>query len=116
MTGNILRITIQISGTGAVLCSFFLLTNINHDLVVNLASFLGFIAIIGMLICLYQTKWHSLFVFGLFNIFLVGLNNYLYNTEGMMIYLPVVQKISFLSFLTWICFINFKLYRWRAKY
>jgi len=105
------RLTIQISGIAAMLCSFFLLTNINHDLIVNIASSLGFIATIGTLVCLYQTRWYGLFVFGLFNILLVGLNNYLYNTEGMMIYLPVVQKISFLSFLVWICFIDLKLYR-----
>ena len=110
ITGKILRITIQISGAGAMLGSFFLLTNINHDLVVNIASFLGLIATIGTLTCLYQTKWYWLFAFGLFNIFLVGLNNYLYHTKGMMIYLPVVQKISFISFLIWICLININLY------
>ncbi len=110
MTSKILRNTIQISGTAAMLFSFFLLTNVNHDLVVNFASSLGFIATVGTLICLYQAKWYWLFVFGLFNIFLIGLNNYLYYTEGMMIYLPVVQKISFASFLIWICLINSNLY------
>ena len=115
MTGRIQRLTIQISGIASMLCSFFLLTNINHDLVVNLASFMGFIATIGTLICLYQTKWYSIFAFGLFNIFLIGLNNYLYYTQGMMIYLPVVQKISFLSFLVWICFININIYQKPVK-
>lgn len=110
MAGRIQRVTIQISGTAAMLCSFFLLTNVNHDLVVNLASSLGFIAIIGTLICLYQAKWYSLFAFGLFNILLMGLNNYLYYTHGMIIYLPVVQKISFASFLVWFCLININLY------
>lgn len=109
------RLTIQIAGIAAMLSSFFLLTKVNHDLIVNIASSLGFIATIGTLVCLYQTKWYALFVFGLLNIHLVGLNNYLYNTEGMMIYLPVVQKISFLSFLVWICFINIKLYQKQVK-
>ena len=115
ITGKTLEVIIQISGTGAMLCSFFLLTNINHDLAVNLASTLGFIATIGTLICIYQTKWYGLLAFGLFNILLVGLNNYLYYTEGMMIYLPVVQKISFLSFLVWICFININIYHKSVK-
>jgi hypothetical protein len=114
-TKKYFRLTIQISGIGAMVSSFFLLTNINHDLIVNIASCLGLIAIIGTLACLYQTKWYGLFVFGLFNILLVGLNNYLYNTEGMMIYLPVVQKISFLSFIVWICFINMNLYQRAVK-
>ena len=115
ITGKYLRLTIQISGTGAMLSSFFLLTDINHDLVVNTASSLGFIATIGTLICLHHTKWYGLFVFGLLNIFLVGLNNYLYNTKGLMIYLPVVQKISFLSFLVWICLINLNIYHKPVK-
>ena len=115
MTGKILRVTIQISGTAAMLCSFLLLTNRNHDLVVNFSSSLGFIATIGTLICLYHTKWYWLFSFGFFNIFLIGLNNYLYYTQGMMIYLPVVQKISFLSFLVWICFINIIIYQKSVK-
>lgn len=109
ITKKYFRLTIQISGIVAMLSSFFLLTNVNHDLIVNIESSLGFIATIGTLVCLYQTKWYGLFVFGLFNILLVGLNNYLYNTEGMIIYLPVVQKISFLSFLVWICFMNYLL-------
>ena len=109
--GKYLRLTIQIPGIAGMLSCFLLLTDINHDLVINFASTLGFIATIGTLICLYQTKWHKLFVFGLFNIILVGLNNYLYHTKGMMIYLPVVQKISFLSFLAWFCLIDINLYR-----
>ena len=111
ITKKYFRLTIQISGIAAMLSSFFLLININHDLFINIASSLGFIATIGTLVCLYQTKWYGLFAFGLFNIVLVGLNNYLYNTEGMIIYLPVVQKISFLSFLAWICLININVYQ-----
>ena len=111
ITKKYFRLTIQVSGIAAMLSSLLLLTNVNHDLIVNIASSLGFIATLGTLVCLYQTKWYRLGIFGLLNILLVGLNNYLYNTEGMMIYLPVVQKISFLSFLVWICLIDLKLYR-----
>ena len=111
IAGKNLKITIQISGIASMLSSFFLLTNINHDLIVNVASSLGLVATIGTLICLYKVKWFGLFIFGLFNILLVGLNNYLYNTTGMMIYLPSAQKISFLSFLVWICLININLYQ-----
>lgn len=110
-----LRLTIQTTGIASMLSSFFLLTKINHDLIVNIASSLGFVATIGTLVCLYQTKWQWLFAFGLLNVFLVGLNNYLYHTEGMMIYLPVVQKISFLSFLVWICFISINHYHRSVK-
>jgi len=94
-----------------MLTSFLLLTNIDHDLAINTSSSLGFIAVIGTLVALYQLKWNWLFVFGLLNVLLIGLNNYLYHTEGMMIYLPLVQKISFISFLVWFSLIDLKLYR-----
>jgi hypothetical protein len=105
-----LKLAIQFPGIAAMLVSLFLLSGIDHDLVVNIASSLGVIATLGVMICLYQINWYGLFAFGLVNIFLVGLNNYLYHTEGMLIFLPVVQKISFLSFLVWICLMDLKLY------
>ena len=108
--GKIGRLTIQISGTLAMAIGFLLFTNINHDLVINLASTFGIIATVGTFVGLYKIKWFELFTFGLLNLVLVGLNNYVYYTKGLIIYLPVIQKISFATFLIWICCINLKLY------
>ncbi|MEO7048096.1 MAG: hypothetical protein ABI091_22550 [Ferruginibacter sp.] len=113
-TGKIVKRLIQISGTLSMLVAFFLFTNINHDLITDVASFLGLIATIGTFIGLYKTKWFGLFAFGLLNILLVGLNNYVYFTKGMIIYLPVIQKISFVTFLIWICCIDINIY-WATK-
>lgn len=110
-----LKLVIQISGTIAMTIAFFLFTNINHDLVTNLAAVFGAAATIGTFIGLYKTKWFGLFTFGLFNILLVVLNNYVYYTKGLIIYLPVIQKISFATFLVWICCIDIKLYRREEK-
>ncbi len=110
-----LKLAIQISGTIAMTIAFFLFTNINHDLVINLAAFFGGIATVGTFLGLYKTKWFGLFAFGLFNILLVGLNNYVYYTKGLIIYLPVIQKITFSSFLIWVCCIDIKLYRREEK-
>jgi len=104
------RLLIQVAGTICMLVSFLLLTSIDHDLAVNTSSLFGFIALIGTIVALQQLKWQNLFLFGLFNIQLIALNNYLYHTEQMT-YLPVVQKFSFLSFLVWFCLIDIKLYR-----
>ena len=109
--GKIGRLVIQISGIIAMTIAFFLFTSINHDLVTNLASSFGAIAIIGTFIGLYKNKWYSLFVFGLLNILLVVLNNYFYYTTDLLIYLPVTQKITFATFLIWICCIDIKMYR-----
>ena len=110
-----LKLAIQISGTIAMTIAFFLFTNINHDLVTNLAAIFGAISTVGTFIGLYKTKWFGLFAFGLLNIILVGLNNYVYYTKGLIIYLPIIQKISFATFLIWICCIDIKLYRREEK-
>ena len=105
------RIIIQIPGVTAMASSFLLLTNLDHDHVVNISSTLGFIATIGTIAAIYKRRWNRLFIYGLFNVFLVALNNYLYYAKGMMLYLPFVQKISFISFLLWFCLVSLTLYR-----
>lgn len=103
------RLLIQVAGIVCMLTTFLLLTGIDHDLTINTSSAFGLIAMLGTFISLYQLKWKGLFVFGLFNLLLVALNNYLYHTEQMT-YLPIVQKFSFLSFLVWCCLIDLRLY------
>jgi hypothetical protein len=109
--GRPARLVIQISGILAMAIAFFLFTNIDHDLITDLASFFGLIATVGTFIGLYKAGWYGLFAFGLLNVLLVGLNNYLYYNKGLIIYLPIIQKISFATFLAWICSIDLKLYR-----
>lgn len=103
------KLLIQVAGTVCMLTSFLLLTHIDHDLAVNASSAFGLIAMIGTLFALYILKWKWLFAFGLFDFLLVALNNYLYHADEMM-YLPIVQKFSFLSFLVWFSFISINLY------
>jgi len=104
------RIIIQFGGTVSMIAVFLLLTNIDHDIVVNISSSLGFVAILGVLVALYQLRWSKLFIFGLFNLFLIALNNYLYYIINDLTYLPIVQKLTFVSFLFWICCIEMKMY------
>ena len=80
-----LRLAIQVSGILAMTIAFFLFTNLNHDLVTNLASSFGAIAIIGTLIGLYKNKLFGLFRFGILNILLVGLNNLCYYNNELLI-------------------------------
>jgi hypothetical protein len=68
-------------------------------------------ATVGIFIGLYKTKWYGLFAFGLVNILLVALNNYVYYNNGLINYLPIIQKISFATFLVWVCSIDINLYR-----
>jgi len=105
-----LRLVIQISGLLAMILAMFLFTNY-HDAIVNAASAFGIVATIGTFICINRLKWSKLLWLGIFNLALVVLNNILYYNIGLLIFLPVVQKITFLFFLIWICLIDIKLYK-----
>lgn len=109
--GNYYKYGIQISGTLAMTIGLLLFTKIDHDLITNLATFFGLIAMTGTFIGLYKNGWKGLFYVGLINIVLIIANNGLYYNKDLIFYLPLVQKITFATFLTWICCINLKIYR-----
>lgn len=105
------QLVIQISGTTAMTIGLFLFTKFDHDLITNLASLFGLIATTVTFIGLYRNNWKTLFYFGLMNIVLVIVNNILYYDKNLILYLPIVQKITFVTFLIWICSIDFKIYK-----
>lgn len=109
--GNGLKRLILVTGILSMICSVFLLSAFDHDLVVNSASLLGLIAVIATIVALYKLKWKMLFMIGLLNIMLVGVNNIFYYGSDLIVYLPVIQKITFAVFLIWICMINTRMYR-----
>lgn len=100
---------IRFNGVIAVVVSSLLIVNIQHDMIVNLSSLFGLFALLGTLKGLYNNKWMRLLYFGFFNFFLIGLNNLLYHDFKLISYLPVIQKVTFLTFLLWICSICIKL-------
>lgn len=104
------RIVIQLCGIISMSVGLFIFTSF-HDSVINVASLFGVIAMIGTFIGLYKVKWQKLFWFGVFNLILIALNNILYHGNGLRFYLPVVQRLSFLSFLLWICLIDIQLWK-----
>lgn len=105
-----IKLTIQIPGVLSMIIALFLFTGL-HDAVTNIAGFFGVIALIGTFISLYKIKWIKLFWFGIINLLLVILNNYIYRSEDLLVYLPVIQKITFLSFLSWICCVDITLFQ-----
>jgi hypothetical protein len=104
------KLTIQINGILAMLIGLFLFTKFDHDLITKLASLFGLIATTGTLIGLFKNGWKTLSYFGLLNILLVIANNILYYNKELICYLPIVQKITFLTFLIWICSIGLKIF------
>jgi hypothetical protein len=108
--GKIYQFTIQVCGTFAMSIGILLLSKIDHDLVTNVASLFGLIATMGTLISLYINKWIALFYLGILVMLLVVANNVLYYDRELLSFLPVVQKITFATFLIWVCTINLKIH------
>jgi hypothetical protein len=101
------RIT-QFTGVAAMGTALLLNSSIDHDLITNLASLMGLVAVVGTLIGLRRLEWNALFWFGAMNLLLVLLNNLLYYNAELIRYLPLVQKISFAAFLVWLFLISMK--------
>jgi hypothetical protein len=99
------RRLVTFSGITSMTITMFLFTGF-HDLVINVAGLFGLIALAGTYVGLYKKQSYRLFVMGLFNLLLIIVNNILYHSTGLLKYLPVVQKITFLFFLIWICLID----------
>jgi hypothetical protein len=88
------KIVLLACGAASMLLLPFLPTTL-HDEVINCAAFLGLVAMGLIYARIYKNGWHGLFAFGLCNLLLVGLNNYVYYSPSLLQYLPVVQKITF---------------------
>ena len=83
----------------------------DHDQVIeNAATLCGLHPIAGN-VCQPALGCVGLIGLGCLTLFLVVVNNILYYGDGLLLYLPVVQKITFLSFLLWISFIDVQLYK-----
>lgn len=109
--GRGLRVSIRVAGTLAVMAIFSLFLPINHDSLTNLASVSGLVTLTGVFIGLRRLRWPGLFWFGVANLFLIAANNYIYYTRDLIAYLPLIQKLTFASFLTWICCLTVKSFR-----
>lgn len=103
------RRLMQVSALLAMTTALFLFTPF-HDAVINVATAFGAIALGGTFIGLRKMHWNRLFWIGLVALPLIALNNLLYYNKSLQIYLPVVQKITFLYFLTWVSCISICLY------
>lgn len=81
-----------------------------HDTVINTSGVLGIVAITLTLVGLYKNHSYSLFLLGLFCLFLFFLNNYIYYSKNGIGYLAIIQKISFFLFLLWFFILTIQLF------
>ncbi|WP_240740126.1 hypothetical protein [Flagellimonas allohymeniacidonis] len=83
----------------------------NHDVILRIAGLLGVMALISLFIELFKARYYALFVFGIWCLLIFVLNYLIYETGFSIVALPIIQKITFLSFLLWFAFLNITLFR-----
>lgn len=104
------QLAIQCTGIASMVIALFLFTSY-HDMVINISSALALVSMIITLQLLFKKRMFLLFATGVFCLLLCALNNYVYYTAHLIVYLPVVQKISFLTFLLWFWLVARKGYK-----
>ncbi len=99
------KYAIQISGMLSMVFAMLLFTSF-HDQSIIISSIFGLVAIIGMVVVLWQNQSNTfLWSFG-FCLFLFAINNYIYYSNHYVEVLPFVQKISLAATLVWISCMN----------
>ncbi|WP_375446854.1 hypothetical protein [uncultured Fibrella sp.] len=99
---------IRSTGIGSMLSALFIFTNF-HDLVINIAGFLGLITLTGTFIGLYKCRLIKLLWLGIGCLLLMVVNNYIYYTSDSLYYLPLVQKVTFAFVLLWISLLTIQM-------
>lgn len=107
-SGKYGKIVIQFSGSMSMTIVMFISPEL-HDTIINAAGIFAIIAIVGSFVGLYKRKWFGMFWLGLFNLFLLILNDYAFHSIDFVVYSPIIQKISFATFLSWVCLIEMNL-------
>ena len=96
------------SGILALVATCFLSSG-THDFTVRLAGLFGSIAFISCFIELYRHRYFKLFYYGIGCLFIFIINYYVYETGIYISALPIIQKITFLSFIAWFVILDLML-------
>ncbi|WP_190811001.1 hypothetical protein [Flagellimonas sp. S3867] len=88
-----------------------LLGSESHDIIIRIAGVFGVVALILLFVNFFRAKYHALFGLGIYCLLIFFLNYYIYETGVLIHLLPIIQKITFLSFILWFAFLNISLYK-----
>lgn len=102
--------TIELSGIISMTFATFVFTR-HHDMMIIVASGFGLVTVVGIIREIYLSKLRNYKMSGIFCIFLLGINNYIYYSKYLIEALPLLQKFTFVVVLTWIVGLNFKVTR-----
>jgi hypothetical protein len=91
---------IRYAGMSSMMVTVFLFTGY-HDTVIYFGGALCAIALTGTFIALYRNKYFTLLTFGLICLTFMTVNYFIYITGLFLVFLPLLQKATFLLFMTW---------------
>ncbi|RIV45680.1 hypothetical protein D2V05_06140 [Flagellimonas pelagia] len=104
------KIIILIFGILSMVSAFLMFTEF-HDLMTTLSSIFGVLVVLGIIWEIYQSNMTNYKIGGIICIALLGLNNYIYYSQQFILFLPLLQKLTFALVLGWIIGLNFKMMR-----
>lgn len=105
---------LQISGVLAMFCSIFIYSYY-HDLAIYLAVIFGTIAFTSTLYGLYTNRYSRYFQMCVLCIFLIFMNNFIYVSDIMITYLPILQKFTFILVFAWIILLSARFQKENGK-
>lgn len=98
------------TGMLSMVSTFFLASGV-HDTIVRIAGVFGVIALLSSFVELYKVRHFKLLALGILSLLLLTANYYIYETGRLLDVLPLIQKITFTSFITWFMLINIAIYK-----
>lgn len=98
---------IRYTGTLSMFILIFIFTRF-HDSVIGIGSTISAVPMAATLSELRKNHLKTLYFLGWFCILLILINFLIYLTGWFIVFLPVLQKITLLSFLAWILIIDLK--------
>lgn len=96
-----IRIFVGYAGVLSMSILIFIFTPF-HDMLIFIGGALSGIPIIATIWELYTHGWKKLFVLGLICLILILLNFFIYLTGWSIRFLPLIQKITLVFFLSWV--------------
>lgn len=100
----------RLAGLLSIIVTLFLASG-THDFILRIAGIFGAIAIITCLVELYKIKYDKLLMLGVFCLLVFLANYFIYETNYYIKILPVLQKLTFISFIVWFVFLDIQVYR-----
>ena len=99
-----------LSGIASLVVIAFLSSG-THDRTVYIAGFFAVIAFLTCFVELLRARHIKLLVFGIGCLIIFLVNYYIYETGSYIRLLPIIQKITFISFIIWFVVLDIFFYR-----